>query len=85
MYGNRMKSTINQGAVNIVQEQPVPMPFLLDFGDVVFCVHLVIYQQQHSSWDCHKLAAEQPLVSANGTVRHGRRYGPPTIVKIIAP
>jgi hypothetical protein len=30
-------------------------------------------------------AAEQPLARAAGTVRHGRRYGPPITVQNIAP
>jgi hypothetical protein len=36
-----------------------------------------------SSWICQKLAAEQLLGRADGTVRHGRRFGPPITVQII--
>jgi hypothetical protein len=43
----------------------------------VFCVHLVINYSSCSSRVCQMLAAEQHLGRAGGTVRHGRRYGPP--------
>ncbi len=51
----------------------------------VFCVHLNINQQQHQLGLPEKLATEQLLGRAGGTVRHGRRYGPPITVQAIDP
>ncbi len=47
------------------------MPSLRYFSHVGV---LVMYP--YSCWDCQKLAAEQLLGKAGGTVRLGRRYGP---------
>jgi hypothetical protein len=60
----------HQGAVNCTRRGgllPVPTFLLLKS---VFCVHIGIYQQQQPQ-ELPKLAAEQPLARAGGTVRNG--------------
>jgi hypothetical protein len=52
----------------------------------VFCVHLdTVYTGSSNSSDCQKLVAEQLFGWAGGTVRHGRRYGPPITVQTMVP
>ncbi len=62
------------------------LPTVCDFGHVgILCTFSYIPCSSFSSWNCLKLSAEQLFAKAGGTVCHGRRFGPPVTVQIIAP